>query len=84
MRAATITDFRANIASMLDGIEEDHVPLIITRTGRRSAVVIAQDDWDSINETLYLLSSRANAERLLRSVAAADAGDAVERALTPE
>lgn len=74
MPATTVTDFRANIASMLDRVTEDHVPLIITRTGKKNAVVVSEEDWMGMQETLYLMSSPANAERLLRSIAELDAG----------
>jgi antitoxin YefM len=74
MPATTVTDFRANIARMLDRVTEDHVELIITRTGKKNAVVVSEEDWRGMQETLYLMSSPANAERLLRSIAELDAG----------
>jgi antitoxin YefM len=81
MPATTVTDFRANIASMLDRVTEDHVPLIITRTGKKNTVVVSEEDWMGMQETLYLMSSPANAERLLRSIDELNAGLGVVREL---
>jgi antitoxin YefM len=68
MRATSVTDFRKNIAAMMDEVADDHVPLIVTRSGKDNVVVVSQRDWDGMQETLYLMSSPANAKRLLRSI----------------
>ncbi|UYN98275.1 MAG: type II toxin-antitoxin system prevent-host-death family antitoxin [Devosia sp.] len=82
MRAKSISDFRKNIAADIDAAVEDHVPLIITRPGGKdAAVVMSLEDFNSWQETAYLLSSPANAERLRRSIADLDAGKGVERKL---
>jgi antitoxin YefM len=77
MRATTVTDFRANIATMLDHVTNDHVPLFVTRNGGRNVVVVSADDWAGMQETVYLLSSPANAERLLEAVAELKAGKGI-------
>jgi antitoxin YefM len=74
MRATTVTDFRANIATMLDHVTNDHVPLFVTRNGGRNVVVVSAEDWAGMQETMYLMSSPANAERLLQAVADMKAG----------
>ena len=82
MRAKSISDFRKNIAADIDAAVEDHVPLIITRPGgKEAAVVMSLEDFNSWQETAYLLSSPANAERLRQSIAELDAGKGVERKL---
>lgn len=82
MRAKSISDFRKNIAADIDAAVEDHVPLIITRPGgKEAAVVMSLEDFNSWQETAYLLSSPANAERLRRSISDLDAGKGVERKL---
>ena len=81
MRATSVTDFRANIASMLDDVVDDHVPLIITRSGKDNVVVVSQRDWEGMQETLHLMSSPANARELLASIAELRAGGGVEREL---
>jgi antitoxin YefM len=81
MRAASVTDFRANIATMLDHVTNDHVPLIVTRSGGRNVVVVSAEDWAGMQETMYLMSSPANAERLLEAVAELKAGKGVAHEL---
>jgi len=55
MTTITVTDARTNLYTLLDQVTESHEP--ITITGKRSnAVLISEDDWRSIQETLYLLN----------------------------
>lgn len=49
----------------MDAVIEDHTPLIITRGGDKAVVMMSLEDWNTWQETLYLLRSPANAERLL-------------------
>jgi antitoxin YefM len=81
MRAISVTDFRKNIASMMDDVADDHVPLIVTRSGKDNVVVVSQRDWDGMQETLYLMSSPANARELLASIAELRAGGGEEHEL---
>jgi len=82
MRAKSISDFRKNIAADIDAAVEDHVPLIITRTGGKSAaVVMSLADFESWKETIYLMSTPANAKQLRESIAELNAGKGVERQL---
>ena len=65
MRAKSISDFRKNIAADIDAAVEDHVPLIITRTGgKQPAIVMALEDFEAWKETIHLSSTKANALRL--------------------
>ena len=54
---------------------------LITRQNAAAAVVIDKEEYDGIMETLHLLRSPANAARLLKSIATADAGQVVGRDL---
>jgi len=55
MTAITATKARSSLYQLLDRVADSHEPVVIT--GKRSnAVLIAEDDWRAINETLYLLS----------------------------
>jgi len=84
MRAVMSSEFRANMAKMLETVTSDHSPLTVVRQGGKNVVVVSEDDWRGMEETVYLLSSPKNAERLLRSIAEADAGLAVVRDLIEE
>ncbi len=69
MDALTYSAARANLASTMDRVTNDHEPLIITRSGAQSVVMLALDDYQSLEETAYLLRSPSNATRLLASIA---------------
>ncbi len=80
MRAKTITDFRKNIAADIDQAVDDHEPLIIVRpNGKAAAVVMSLEDFSSWQETDYLLSTKANRERLLQGIAEFEAGKGIEK-----
>ena len=81
MDAITYTAARANLASTMDRVCSDHEPLIITRNGQPSVVMLSLDDYQSLEETAYLLRSPQNAKRLLSAVAALGSGGGIERPL---
>ncbi len=71
MATTSYTEARAHLAELLDRVTEDREPVVITRRGHESVALIAADELDSLIETVHLLRSRANAERLLTSLARA-------------
>lgn len=81
MDAITYTTARANLASTMDRVCNDHEALIITRNGEQSVVMLSLEDFKSLEETAYLLRTPANARRLLSSVAQLNAGKGVRRTL---
>lgn len=64
----TYSDFRKNLAASLDKINENHVPILITRQSGESAVVMSLEDFNSYEETAYLMSSINNANRLNQAI----------------
>ena len=81
MDAITYTAARANLASTMDRVCDDHEALIITRNGQPSVVMLSLDDYKSLEETAYLLRSPANAKRLLAAVEDLGSGRGKERKL---
>ena len=79
--AITYTEARQNFASVMDRAFDDHEPIIVTRQKSRPVVLMSLEDYNAMVETAYLLSTPANAERLMASVREADAGLAQEREL---
>ncbi len=79
MNAITYTAARENLASTMDRVCEDRNPFIITRKRNQSVVMISLDDYESLEETAYLLRSPVNAKRLIESVEAIEKGDLVTR-----
>jgi antitoxin YefM len=82
MSHTTATALRDNMASYFDRVTEDHEPLVVTRSaGKGSVVVMAEDDFAGWQETVHLLSSPRNAERMLRAKKQLDAGGGKVRQL---
>ena len=58
----------------MERVCSDHLPVIITRKRQAPVVMISLEDYQALEETLYLLGSPANARRLLDSVAELETG----------
>ncbi len=82
MDAITYSAARANFASTMDRVCNDHEALIITRNGEQSVVMLSLEDYTALEETAYLLRSPANAKRLLAAMTQLNAGKGVDRELT--
>ena len=72
MAHVSYTQFRNNLASYMDEVCDGRAPLVVTRQNARSVVLMSEEDYDGLMETVHLLNSPANAERLLRAIADAD------------
>ncbi|WP_066648005.1 type II toxin-antitoxin system prevent-host-death family antitoxin [Sphingomonas aquatica] len=75
MYAISYSEARENLKSVIDQVVADHAPIAITRQRGEGAVLVSQSDWEAIQETLYLLSSPANASRLIEAVRGLEATD---------
>ena len=81
MDSLSFTETRANLKSVMDKVVADRAPVAVTRQRGEGVVMISQSEWNSIEETLYLLRSPRNAEELLGSIAELDAGQGKQRKL---
>ncbi len=81
MDAITYTQARKNFTQAMNRVCEDHVPLVITRQSKEPVVMLSLADYNAIEETLYLLRSPRNAQRLLESIRAAERGEFIQRDL---
>lgn len=79
MDAMTYTTVRANLASTMDRVCDNHEALIITRNGEQAVVMLSLEDYKALEETAYLLRTPANARRLLSAAAQLNAGKGVKR-----
>ena len=77
MDIVTYSHTRANLKSVLDRVVDDCEPIAISRQRGRPVVMVSMDDWNAMQETLYLLSTPNNAKRLIEAIADADAGRAM-------
>jgi antitoxin YefM len=81
MDAITYSNARANLASTMDKVCQEHAPLIITRNGEQSVVMLSLEDFKSLEETAYLLRSPANAKRLMKAIEQLETGQGQVRTL---
>jgi antitoxin YefM len=81
MDVITYTAARENLASTIDKVCNDRDPVIITRKRNQSVVLISLEDYESLEESAYLLRSPANAKRLIASIEAAEKGTVLSKKL---
>jgi len=79
MAHVSYSELRNNLASYMDQVCDDRAPLFVTRQNARSVVLISEEDYEGLMETVHLLKSPANAARLLRSIKEADQRKLTER-----
>lgn len=84
MKAITYTHARNNLAEVTDAVCTDCNPVLITRQGGPSVVLISWDDYRSLEETAYLLRSPRNAVRLAEAIAEAGSGGGKPQQLIEE
>jgi antitoxin YefM len=76
MQTVTYSEARENLKSVIDKVAADRAPVMITRQRGENVVLISASEWAGMEETLYLLRSPKNAERLLEAVRGFEAGEA--------
>lgn len=81
MNILTFSRARAGLKTMMDNVCKDHAPTVITRVGGEHVVMLSLSDFNSMEETMHLLSSAKNASRLMESIAQLRAGKARPRKL---
>jgi antitoxin YefM len=64
----TYSQVRANLARLLDIVEDGREMVVIKRPGHGDVAMISADELESLRETAYLLRSPANAKRLLSAL----------------
>jgi antitoxin YefM len=75
MSAVTYTEARENLASIWDKTVASREPVVISRRGTESVVMMPLEEWEGLNETAHLLRSPANARRLLAALLRAEKGE---------
>ena len=67
MTTLKVTEARVNLYKLIDDTLVNHEPVVIT--GKRgNTVLLAEDDWNTINETLHLLSVPGMLESILEGM----------------
>ena len=81
MDVVTYTDARANLKDVMDRVVDDRTHVVVTRQKSEPVVIVSLSDWNAMEETMHLLSTPNNAERLRDSIRQLDAGQGQEHDL---
>ena len=81
MIAANYTEFRTGLKKFLDDVEYNNETLIIKRGTGKGTILLSLEEYNSIIETMHLLSSKANSDRLFESINQMKAGRIVRKKL---
>ncbi|MBA2737021.1 MAG: type II toxin-antitoxin system prevent-host-death family antitoxin [Pyrinomonadaceae bacterium] len=81
MNTTTINSAKQNLENLIQQVENDAEPILIMLDENRKAVLMSEREFNSWQETNYLLSNPANAEHLRKSLAEAESGLISEREL---
>mgnify|MGYP000438527583 CR=1 FL=1 len=84
MQVVSLTEARNNLKEVFDSVYIDHEDVIIHRKGRENVVMISMDEYNSIMETMHLLSSKSNADRLYDSIRQMNEGNTVRKDINEE
>lgn len=84
METLSYSTFRSQLAGILDKVNDDHEPVLITRQDGKPAVVLSLEDFRSYEETAYLMASPENAKRLHEAITAVRDGKTVRHELMEE
>ncbi|MFM9863181.1 MAG: type II toxin-antitoxin system Phd/YefM family antitoxin [Micropepsaceae bacterium] len=79
MDVKTYSHARQNLAELMDEVCDNRAPVVVTRQGAKSVVILPLEEYESMEETLYLLRSPANAARLYGSIEQLKRGKVVRR-----
>ena len=69
MTTHSYTHTRNNLASIMKEADDNREPIVITRSGKPPVVLLSMDEYESMEETLHLLSSPANQARINQGAA---------------
>ncbi len=81
MNATTVNEAKKDLDRLIEQVTADAEPIIICGDQGQKAVLLSLEEFNSWQETLYLLANPANAAHLRQSIAEAKAGKTVEREL---
>jgi len=81
MQTISYSEARDNLKSVIDRAVASRSPIAIVRQRGEGAVLISESEWASMEETMHLLSSPANAARLVEAIRGLEAGGGEEHEL---
>ena len=78
MIVANYTEFKTNLKRYLDDVEQNNETLIIKRNSEKGTVLISLEEYNSIVETMHLLSTKTNVARLYESIQQMNEGKIIQ------
>ncbi|GAB5466531.1 MAG: type II toxin-antitoxin system prevent-host-death family antitoxin [Candidatus Kapaibacteriales bacterium] len=81
MIAANYTEFRTHLKKYLDDVEQNHETLIVKRGSGEGTVMLSLKEYNSLMETVHLLSSKKNSDRLFESIQQLKEGKTLQKDL---
>jgi antitoxin YefM len=81
MKALSYTALRNTLAKTMEKVCNDHEPIVITRKSEAAVVMLSLEDYESLEETTYLLRSPKNVRRLIESISQLEEGKGLEKDL---
>lgn len=81
MTVITVDEAKENLEKVIEQVMNDAEPTVVRTATGNEVVLLSREEFDSWNETVYLLSSPANAAHLRQSVAESEAGRVEEKEL---
>ena len=81
MKTLSYTESRARYVEVLDSVVNDREEVVVTRAGHPSVVIVSLEDFESMRETAFLMSSPTNARRLLDAMERLEDGTGEEHDL---
>ncbi len=81
MQAVSFSELRKDMRHIMDMATDRHEPTIVTRKRGGSMVIMSLEDYNSLEETAYILSNPKNAQRILESIAELREGRGVQHEL---
>lgn len=79
MHTISYSEARQNLSATMIKTIEDHVPVLITRQNGESCILMSLEEYNSLEETAYLLRSPVNARRLMDSIESLKSGRGIEK-----
>ncbi len=84
MQTLNASAAQADLGHILDAVNDNHTPIIITRANGKPAVIMSLEDFNAYEETIYLTASPKNKARLDQAALDAENGKFIQKGLIEE
>jgi antitoxin YefM len=84
MRVVNYTEFRKNLAENLNMVNDNSEVVVVSRSKGKNVVVMSLEEYNAIQETLYIVSEKANRKRLDEAIEEMNSGKFLKHGLNGE